>query len=297
LQCVAETVAADQLTSIEWERVSLLIWQAPLPEGIAARLVETFVERGGFAIFLPPQVPGERELFGVRWQDWTESPEGLPVENWRGDQDLLANTQSGAALPVGQLQIRRHCGLAGEFTPLATLRGGAPLVARATTTRGGAYFCATTAAPGDSTLATGGVVLYVLVQRALAGGAAVLGSTRQLTAGESSVDGPATWQRLAGADEAISTEYPFQRGVYAAGERLLAVNRGAPEDQAPIVADARVAGLFEGLDFARVDDQAGSLAALVQEIWRLFLASMMIALIVEAGLCLPRPARPAGGAA
>ena len=53
-----------------------------------------------------------------------------PVESWRGDQDLLAHTQSGAALPVGQLQVRRYCGLAGEFTPLATLKGGAPLLAR-----------------------------------------------------------------------------------------------------------------------------------------------------------------------
>jgi hypothetical protein len=296
IECLAEFVAADHLTSVEWEQASLLLWQAPLPEGIAARLVEAFIDRGGVALFLPPETPGEQELFGVRWKGWSEPTEGVSVENWRGDQDLLARTQSGAALPVGELRVRRYCGLAGEFTPLATLPGGAPLLVRATTSRGGAYFCATTAAPRDSTLATGGVVLYVLVQRSLAEGAAALGATRQLTAGETPAEGAAAWQRLAGDDDAISTEYPFQRGVYAAGARLLAVNRGAPEDQAPILADARVASLFEGLDFTRVDDRAGSLAALVQEIWRLFLASMMISLIVEAGLCLPRRAGPAGGA-
>ena len=60
-------------------------------------------------------------------------------------------------------------------------------------------------------------------------------------------------------------------------------------------ADDRVASLFKGLDFSRVDDRAGSLAGLIQEIWRLFLLAMMVALLVEAGLCLPRRTQPAKG--
>jgi hypothetical protein len=55
-----------------------------------------------------------------------------------------------------------------------------------------------------------------------------------------------------------------------------------------------VAGLFQGLDFSRVDDNADNANSLIQEIWRLFLISMIAAMLVEAGLCLPRPARPAG---
>jgi hypothetical protein len=172
-----------------------------------------------------------------------------------------------------------------------------PLLARVTTSRGGAYFCATTPAVGDSTLATNGVVLYVLVQRAMAGGAVVLEGTRQLSAGETPPDDPGAWQRLAGADEAVSTDHHLHGGVYASGDRLVAVNRPASEDLAPVLADARVAGLFRGLDFARVDDRAGSVGSLVQEVWRLFLAAMMVALVVEAALCLPklpRPVRPVG---
>ena len=293
----AEVISEEQLMAVEWEKVSLLLWQAPLPQGNAAKVVQAFVERGGQAVFLPPVslaqgVPGEGELFGVGWKAWVEEPEEIPVEHWRGDQDLLANTLSGAALPVGQLQIRRYAGLAGEsFTPLASVRGGKPLLVRATTPRGGAYFLATTPAAGDSSLATSGVVLYVLVQRAMAAGAAVLGNTRQLVAGAPPEDDPATWRRVTGDERAISIEYPFHRGVYVSGERLLAVNRPAAEDQAQVLADHRLGELFRGLDFARVDDQAGSLGSLIQEVWRLFLASMIVALIVEAGLCLPKLAR------
>src|SRR5207253_5829800 len=96
------------------------------------------------------------------------------------------------------------------------------------------------------------------------------------------------WHRVAGAPDAISTDYAHHAGVYVAGEKLLAVNRSTAEDQAAVLSDDRVAELFKGLDFTRVDDRAGSLVGLIQEIWRPFLVVMMIALLVEAGLCLPR---------
>ncbi len=69
----------------------------------------------------------------------------------------------------------------------------------------------------------------------------------------------------------LSTDYPFHRGIYQADDRLFAVNRSAAEESAPVLGDPRVAALFRGLDFARVDDQAGSLGSLIQEIWRMFL--------------------------
>ena len=69
-----------------------------LPEGDAARAVQAFVRRGGQALFLPPRSPGEQAFLGVRWGGWAEGRADTAVETWRGDQDLLANTLSGAAL-------------------------------------------------------------------------------------------------------------------------------------------------------------------------------------------------------
>jgi hypothetical protein len=297
LRCTAEVVAREQLATVAWEDLSLLLWQAQLPDADAAPLVETFVNRGGQVVFLPPETPNQNELFGVGWQAWVDSPEAVAVETWRGDQDLLAHTQSGAALPVGTLEVHRHCRLEGELTPLATLRGGAPLVARVPTKQGGVYFCATTPNLRNSSLASNGVVLYALIQRALASGAMVLGSTRQLIAGDPAAENAAAWTRLAGDDGGFSTEYPFHRGVYAASDRLLAVNRARAEDGAAVLGDPRLNDLFRGLDFARVDDQAGNANSLIQEIWRLFLITMMVAMVLEAALCLPKIARTAGAAA
>jgi hypothetical protein len=296
IHCAAEVVNTDQLSIMEWEKVALVLWQVPLPQGDTAQLIQSFVDRGGQVIFLPPETPGSEELYGVKWQSWVESPEPLSVETWRGDQDLLANTQSGASLPVGEIQIRRYCSLAGDSIPLATLRGAAPLLSRVATDRGGVYFCSTNAATSHSTLASNGVVLYVMLQRALGVGAAALGNTRHLIAGDQSLGESVSWKRLAGDEVVLSTDYPFHRGVYTAGEKLLAVNRSDPEDQSPVLSEQRVNQLFRGLDFSRVDDQAGNLRSLVQEIWRLFLASMMVAMVVEAGLCLPKIRRRQAGA-
>jgi hypothetical protein len=290
----AEVVSPGDLSGVQWESIGLLLWQSALPQGEAADLIRSFIAGGGQAIFFPPANPdqsanpGKSEFYGVHWQAWENPEDDISVETWRGDQDLMANTNSGAALPVGDLHVRRYCPLSGEFTPLATLHGGAPLLARVTTDHGGVYFCGTTVAAGDSSLASDGVVLFVAIQRALSDGADVLEKTHQVTAGQLSMAPERPWQHLAGDAAALSTEYPAHSGVYTAGEQMYAVNRAAAEDQAPVLSDARVTELFRGLDFVRVDQAAGGIESLAHEVWRMFLVTMMVAMAVEAGLCLPK---------
>ncbi len=292
----AELVDPVQRGAIDWSDVALVVWNAPLPTGSDARQLQSLVERGGQAVFLPPRNPAGAELFGVSWGEWREPAEPVAVETWRSDQDLLVRTRSGEALPVGELKIRRYCTLQGLATPLATLYGGDALLVRATTPAGGAYFLATTAEVSDSSLATNGIVLYAAIQRALEAGAESLATARQLVAGPASAT-DAAWQQLAGAPEALSTEYSYHSGAYAAGDRLLAVNRSEQEDRPAVLDDQRVEELFAGLDFDRVDDRAGNLNSLAREVWRLFLVGMAGALIVEAGLCLPKRPSLTGTAA
>ena len=296
IHCDAEVVGIEQLATMEWDQVSLVLWQASLPTGAEAELLQSFVDRGGQTVFLPPRNPGSDELFGVRWQNWNSSNENIPIETWRGDEDLLSRTLNGAALPVGKLEIHGYCGITGEYTSLATLMGGAPLLARVPTKRGGVYVWTTTPSPRDSTMATEGVVLYAFVQRALAAGAAVLSKARQLNAGNADGETPETWA-IAEGDQGLSTESLYHRGVYSSNDRLLAVNRPLAEDDARVLGDVRVMELFRGLNFVRVDDKAGSVSSLIQEIWRAFLMSMLIALVAEAALCLPKVARTTGATA
>ena len=290
----ADIVSAEQLATAEWEKISLVLWQAPLPGGAIAEQLQAFVDHGGQVVFFPPREVGSGTFLGQTWEGWVDK--AAAIETWRSDADLLARTQSGAALPVGQLEIHRHCRLKGESTSLAMLSSGAPLLSRAQTDHGGVYFWSTTPAAQDSTLATNGIVLYAFVQRAIEAGVAVLGRTRWLEAGTAAGDASSQWQRVSGGEEGLSTEAHCHAGVYSAGDKLLAVNRPAPEDEEKQLSDAAVTELFRGLDFTRVDDQAGNAAALIQEIWRMFLFAMLLSLVLEAVLCFPKPL-PAKGAA
>jgi hypothetical protein len=291
-EATVAVVAAGNLAAAPWADVAVLLWQAPLPAGRDAEAVEAFVTRGGQVVFFPPEAPDDAVFAGISWGAWTDHPEPVSAESWRTDQDILANTLSGGALPLGGIEIRRSCAVVGDHVPLASLPGGAALVAR-TAGAHGVYFCATTPAVRDSSLASDGVVLYALVQRAIDRGLASVGRVRQVDAGAATAEraaAGAAWKRLAGPPEAASTAAGLHAGVYASGDSLFAINRPAAEDAAPVVADERIDGLFRGLPVARISGRAGDTTSHVREIWRPFLIAMLVALAAEGLLSLPRPA-------
>ena len=300
LRAATEAVAAEAVADMPLDDVALILWQAALPEAAAADAVNRFVARGGQVIFLPPESPTTTAFNGMAWQTWTEHSPPLRPSSWRADEGLLAATLTGAALPVGELELRRTCGITGEGTSLAVLPDGSPLLVRAAGDRGGVSFLATTPAVRDSDLAANGVVLYAVVQRAIDAGLETVGNARQIDAGSmvlggtdaggersSQQRGQEDWRQIAGPPSA-STEAGFHAGVYASRGRLLAVNRPAAEDAAEVVDDRQIETLFQGLSFSRFEQKAGGLGAIVEEVWRLFLVALLVALVVEGLLCLPR---------
>ena len=296
-----EFVTPSQLDSLVLDDAALLVWQTDLPDKNTSGAVKAYVEGGGQVIFFPPNslIGGMRrddEFMGCKWTEWTRAEDDeqkVMVENWRGDQDLLAATRSGAGLPVGQLEIKGFGQIEGNVSQLATMTGGKPLLARVPTDKGGVYFCTASTSDDRSTFASNGIVLYVVIQRAITQGLSALGATTQRVAGEVAepTDG---WRLVAGPRETLSSEYAYHSGVYRSGEEAdaqwLAVNRSDREDQRDTIEDAQLNNLFSGLNFTRVDDSAGSLSGIVREIWRLFLYLMIAAMLLEALLCIPRRA-------
>jgi hypothetical protein len=312
LRAATEAVAAEAVADMSLDDVAVILWQAALPEAGAADAVNRFIARGGQVIFLPPDSPTATAFNGMAWQSWSQHSPPLRPSSWRADEGLLAATLTGAALPIGELELRRTCGITGEGTPLAVLPDGRPLLVRGGSDRGGVYFLATTPALRDSDLAANGVVLYAVVQRAIDIGLAAVGNARQADAGENVLSDTAarqngnssgtpqpaaanhplgasrdSWRQIAGP-AAASTEAGFHAGVYESRGRLMAVNRPAAEDAAEVVADAEVESLFQGLAFNRFQQKAGGLGSIVEEVWRLFLIAVVMALVAEGLLCLPR---------
>jgi len=287
LSYTAQVIAADRAVELEWDRAGMIVWQAPLPTGVLAQQLTNFVNSGRTVLFLPPGTPDENALFGVKWGAWQKTADDAPlkVATWRQDSDLLQNTQSGAPLQAGELTFSRYCAITGDGNVLARLEGNLPLLMRAPSDHGAVYFCG--ALPGStySTLAQDGIILYVMLHRALATGAAGLANAQNIEAGRSALL-TVDWKRLAPTETAAS-EQNLLEGAFENGGRLRALNRPAREDQIEVVNEASVKDLMAGMDVQIIEDKAGGAESLANEIWRAFVVLMGLALLTEAILCLP----------
>ncbi len=287
----SEILPSVSANAIPWEEAALIVWQAPIPDGLLAKQLQDFVNSGRSVMFFPPESPNNNEIFGGKWDDWTTPEKGdqFTFKPWRTDADLLANTQSGSPLPVGQVQCYRACSLnISNTTTLWQLDTGLPLLTRATTDQGAAWFCSTLPTSAESNLLSNGVTFYVMMQRALARGASVLGMARQLDAGARPASAGTDWKPLDElSGDTLSSQRTISAGLYNADNKLLALNRPLSEDTAPVMGDETVGEVLAGLEYTRIDDKVGGAMQLASEVWRTFLVIMIFALIAEAILCVP----------
>ena len=289
LAFTAESLTSARVGEIDWEKTTLLIWHAQLPSGTLAQQLTGFLNQRKPVLFFPPAEPGGNQMLGLEWGAWQEVNEAQPlgVGSWDNETGLLAKSQSGNALPLGKQRTFQYCQLKGVGRSLARLTNGDALLLRADDDAP-AYFYTTLPRSNASTLAKDGVALYVMLQRAIETGAMQQGNARQLEAGL--VEGTVTtdWKLLTTLPEhVVSSDRPFHAGGYQSGdEQWVAVNRPASEDGGKVLSDASLDELFVGLDYHQISDDAGTSSPLANEIWRVFLALMALALIFEAALCL-----------
>lgn len=307
----AIVLASNAAAQVPWEETALLFWHAPLPEpGSAdATLLQQHVAAGRGLVLLPPPDDGGAELFGVKWGDWTGGGgEPLPVDWWRTETGLLANTRSGTPLPVAELGIFKARTFSGEILPLLRLKGDQALIARVVTEAGQAgddggagavYLWGTLPRADHSNLATDGVAFFVMIHRALESGANAVSRARALVAGKGVLSVESETRLLNGLETPGAPVAPgLSAGAWESGPaggetRLLALNRPESEDDPRVLTSEALETLLSGVDFRRIDDEVGSGSSLASEVWRAFLVAMALALLVEAVLCLPP--RPEGG--
>ena len=295
LEQTAQVIASDRVGEIDWETTGLLIWQAPLPTGLLAEQLKQFVTTGRVVMFFPTVQPQDGQIFGAQWGSWQQlaREEQRQLSWWRSDADLLARVGSGDALPLSDLRTYRHCTIVHPQpgrggAPLARLANDVPLLLRAPTKQGAVYFCGTLPTAQFSSLQRDAVAFYVLLQRALANGSRALASASQRDAGPAALSDRSSWEVVApSAGGPTLSQRGLHAGVYREGDYWAAVNRGPAEDDTQTVPQATVDGLFEGLSYRRIDDAVGDTSSLASEIWRAFLIAMVLALLLEAILCLP----------
>ncbi len=302
-----------EVSQIDWPNTALVAWQSELPTGDVAAKLNQVVDRGGSVIFLPPSqldnesgatndakiaMPGADSLvnaspFKARWDQWQQMPEGsLPwqVADWRSDSDLLGNTAAGEPIPVSDWKIQKFCNVeTTDAIPLAKLPGGEPLLTRLATEHGGLYFLTTLPDEIYSNLVEEGVSLYVLMQRALDASLSSTGNARCLPAGGDIPNDLADWKRLDDSGQTIlDNQRALCSAVYELDSKLIAINRPSAEDSLETVSEETLKQLLGTTEFRVIQDVGSNDRALASEIWRWFAAVLVVSLLVEAWMTMPR---------
>ena len=280
----AKRHTSDNVTPADLRDATLVVWQAPLPEGEMAGAIRRFADEGGRVIFFPPGQPATVRFVGLGWgEKQTGGEAGFAVGRWDENQGPLANTDEGLLLPLAKLDVRQRQQVVGQAAVLAAFADGQALLMRQSLGKGEVYFCTTLPLLSWSEMGNGLVVVPML-QRLLAAGSRRLQHDSIAECGHIGAGDLQLEWTSAETDKPGNVQ--TQAGVYKNGDRWLVVNRPAAEDEFERVEDSAVGSLFGTLSFqlfqAKRDD-----TALQSEIWRLFLFLMLLALMIEAWLIRP----------
>ncbi len=286
----ADVIAPADLPGKDLAAYGLIAWHGPMPDTIGGARLQSFAEDGGAVLLMPDEAAGTTRFAGFGWGAVQQAPAastGFRVTSWNETDGPLARTDEGFNLPVDELAAARRAVIEGDGTVLAAFSDGQPLLVRKATGRGRMFFCATAPQPAWSNLGDG-PVLVPMVQRLLQSGAARLNQESMLACGHLSLtDRDRNWTSV----DADGKDIRVEAGVYRSGERLVAVNRPATEDEPEALSGEDARKLFSGLSFQWMEESRGR-DALQGEVWRYLLFGMLLFLIVEGFLILPAPAPP-----
>jgi len=285
---VADLLSVEQAESAPLADYSLVLWNAPLPKGEAAKKLRQFAEGGGSVGIFAPGDPGQFEGLAYGETQTAETDKSWALSRWEEKEGLLAKTDEGLSLPLNELFFTRRQPLSGEKNVLAAFEDGGPFLVRRVTGRGEIVFCASSPSPEWSNLREG-LVLVPLVQRLLENGGRRFTQAGQMVCGQlGEAASGETWISVDGYKDPRT-----QAGVYRSGNRLVAVNRPAAEDEPEILDSGKARSLFGRVRVQLFAEPKQGESKLQSELWRAFLFAMLLFLLAEAILALPPKPEPA----
>lgn len=275
---------------IPWETLSLVLWHAPLPNQKEQAPLLEFINKGGIIAFYPPSSTEDQSFLNTQWGLLNKASTGkyFIVQDWDRSDGPLRNGEDGTPIPVVKLKAIKRREILTKGTSLARWSNDSPFLTRALHGRGAAYFIATLPDYTWSNLGDADVILP-LTQRLLLKGNKRFGSGYSAILGqlpaEIAVDS-AKRQRLDKATLSTPLNTEYETGVYAFGERTIAVNRPANADLATELSKEELDLALSDVSYSLFEEETEKSSAFAQQLWQIFLVVVLLLLIVEAILCL-----------
>ncbi len=276
--------------------IATILWAAPLPSGPAAENILGFLKAGGQVLFFPPATASDSTFLDHKWSPITDAPVGkfLILKEWNHSDGPLRDGIDGTPIPAERLKAIRRQIAQGDSTALARWEDGEPFISRRIADAGTAWFIGSLPDYTWSNLGDADVLLPS-VQRIIAAGAARFDASYLTSVGSdaTSLLSGETRTRLDDYGTPDPANAAYEAGIFRLGERLLAINRPAREDAPEILTREQLNQALDGTNFTLLD-QAGQAndPSLSRDVWRAFLIAMLLFLIAEALLCLPKKSHP-----
>ena len=271
---------------------SMVVWYGPPPRAEMEKKLQTFIEEGGIALFLPDDTEhGTRHSFlGVSWgaTETAPSEQYYRLETWDRQRGFLRDGSDQTPIPANRLRAVRRKPLLGKYRTLASWDDGSCALAQVRAGTGSALFLGTLPRYSWSNLADGHLLLPLL-QRMADRGAERFSTSISLRVNDASLPQSATDTpvRLDNAQGSHPSGSPADTaGVYRLGAQTYAVNRPWPEDMPDQITDEKLHHLLPEASISSMQS-AEEAPSLVQEAWKLFLFFALACLLMEALLCLP----------
>jgi hypothetical protein len=272
--------------------LAVVFWAAPLPGGPAADALKGYLDQGGQVVFLAPQGNEMGSFDGMTWSVTEQASDGkfFILKEWNRTDGPLRDGLDGTAVAGAKLKGIRRRTPDETTTALAAWEDGQAFLSRRTYDLGTAWFVGTVPDYTWSNLGDADVLLP-LVMRVLAAGSDRLDSSRiaEVGAGRNVLVPGETRMRLDTYGTPNPTNAAHEAGVYRMGERVIAYNRPAVEDDPVLVERDQLDAVLVGTGYTFLDQAGqGGDASTSRDVWQAFLIAMLVFLLAEAWLCLPK---------
>ncbi|MCK5845275.1 MAG: hypothetical protein KAG97_11250, partial [Victivallales bacterium] len=261
------------------------------PSAKLAEKLRSLAEKGAMVLFFPPETQTQKSQ---SWMKIESFPKGKPIRitEWNRNDGVLADTPSGDAIPLSELRIlKRAVPLVNseKTAVLAYYSDGKPFLTREKIGEGKFLRCSTLPSPAWSNLGDG-LVLVPIERRLMTGGAARFANVKFAACRSKFIrkqNSPPNV--LASSAEIASNARPaLDAGIYSWSNETLVVNLPPAEASDSYLSDDEALALTPG-NKIRLFHYAGAADNEMQaEIWRTFLIVVLLALLAESLITLPR---------
>jgi hypothetical protein len=283
----AEAKSLIELNPGDLDSFSLLFWQGPLPDESTAAVINDFIEKGGIAMFFPPENHDDGIFAKCSWEKKESSEKDsapFKLSSWEKKDGPLANTEEGDLLPLAEIHVKQRRSLQGETRQLAFFADGPALLSRIAQGKGEILFLNTLPLEGWSDFYDG-YTLVPMAQRLLKQGAGRFNPPASLPCGTPGLAPPGTnWTCV----DAPKRKDPHSRaGIYRIDGRLVALNRPDSEDDSSVLELSQCKAMLGEKSLSSSGGSGNENSEVPAEIWRNFLFLTLAALVVEAILVIP----------